>query len=95
MRNQCNIVNKQVHECNSAGNIDKGIKWNDSKQQIYGEDVVHEHLVEVKSQMSKRKTMILVIEEKLQNLQPENKSFRIQLEHISASGVNKYKASDS
>ena len=58
MRNQSNIVNKQEHECDSAWNFDKGMKRNDAKQQIDGEDVVHEQLVEMKSQMSEMKTMI-------------------------------------
>ena len=65
MRNQINIVNKQEHECDYAWNFDKGIIRNNAKQQIDGEDVVHEQLVEVKSQMSEMKTMKLVIKEEV------------------------------
>ena len=65
MKNQSKIVHNQEQEYDSAWNLDKGKKANDIKQEIDGEYVLHKQLVEVKSQMSDMKTMILDIKEDL------------------------------
>ena len=84
-RNPSTIVNRQEQECDYARNLTEGKERTEAKQQINSENVVHDQLVKVKSEISELKTIMVDIKEELQNLQLENKGLQKQPEHISAS----------